>query len=186
MLEFKIMALPAKIGRPLLLTPELRDSIVETVKVVKYLSVAANANGINEKTAERWNKLGRVHEEKNHPEGDDCTTNCTEQEVAFRSFYTAIKKAKAESTKSNLEKIKTIAERANKWEGIAWIEERTDPAKFGLKTRTDHKHSGSINSVHTVLSLEQRQRMLKAANDALTLETTQDENGVFIPVQDES
>jgi hypothetical protein len=61
------------------------------------------------------------------------------------------------------------------------------PDKFGLKNRVEHNYSGQIEHTHKLVPLEQRQRLLKAANDALTLESTQEieEAEVISPVQDE-
>lgn len=174
-----------KKGRPSLLTPEFQEKYVNAVKDLRYLNLAADLVGVNIQTINRWRKEGRKHEETYHPDGDDCTINCDTDLVAKRSFYTAVKTAIAEAVQSDLQDIEIIAKRSNKWEGIAWKLERTMPDKFGMKNRIDHKHSGKVEHTVKLLPVEQRQRILKAANDALMLETTQDENGVFIPVQDE-
>lgn len=176
-----------KIGRRLALTPELQEAYVNAVKDLRYLNLAADLVGLHVQTINRWRKFGRLHDEKFHPDGDDCSSICDEESVAFRSFYLAVKQAIAQSVRTDLNEIETIAKRANKWEGIAWKLERTMPDKFGLKNRVDHNYSGKIEHVHKLVPLEQRQRLLKAANDALTLESAQEieEAEVVSPVQDE-
>jgi hypothetical protein len=174
-------------GRKLLLVsePELISKFVSLVEDVFYVSKAAEGLGIHRQTAERWMKNGETHKKKTHPDGDNCTLYCEEDMVAFRRFFDEVKSAQTRFTQENMQMIKS--HRPKNWMAGAWLLERTQPDEFGLKTRTETTHKGRVDHIHTLVPLEQRQKLLKAANDALMLESTQEieEADVISSVQDE-
>jgi len=174
-----------KTGRPLSLNPKLQEEFIEALKSVRYLNLASDIVGIHVDTINRWRKYGAKHEKDFHPEASACTDKCDIQQVAFRSFYVAVKQAIAIATRKDLDEIQNIAKRANKWEGIAWTLERTNPAQFGLKSRVEHVGEGGGPIKHKLLAPDRQALILKAAQESLAIETQQDEDGTFVPVEDE-
>lgn len=174
-----------KKGRPCLLTPELREKIAASVREVKYLSFAAQSEGINPRTSERWMKLGKLHEENAHPEGDSCTTSCEPDLVAFRTFFISIKKAQAEFTKSRMEQITKAGKEPRNWMANAWQLERTMPNEFGLKTRMEHTGEGGGPIKHKLLDPNRQKLILEQAQKAQAIETQQDaiEGEIIDPVE---
>lgn len=96
-----------KEGRPLMLTPEMQNKIVSYIRSGNYAHVAAVASGISERTFLSWMERGR-DEDSVEP---------------FRSFFTSIKEAEANS------EILTVALIRNQvndnWTaGMTWLERR--------------------------------------------------------------
>lgn len=165
-----------KVGRKFLLTPEIRDAMVEAIGTVRYMSLAAEAVGIHPQTAQRWMKLGEKHLLQYHPDGDDCTASCDEDSTALRSFFVAIKKARAEATKAGLSNLKEHAK--SNWQAGAWIEERTNPELFSIKSKVEHTGEGGGPIVHKLLSSSQKQALLSSMK--LQIEMEENEQGVFV------
>lgn len=163
--------------------PNLIEDFATIVRDVYYPTKAAEALKIHPQTAFRWLKEGEVHI-KTHfsPEygTSDCGEQCTTKEVALRAFYEAIKKAQAEFSRENMQNIKSHTKK--NWVAAAWLQERTQPNEFGLKTRMEHTGQGGGPIVHKLLSPEQRQRALKAANDANLIEMKRLSSGTYSSV----
>ena len=167
-------------GRKTKCTPELIKQFQEAIETVYYLSTACNYVKLHVGTATKWVKLGTQHEKEFHPDFGECDDSCDPDSVAKRAFAIALKEGQAKFNYDRLSNIKKHEAKA--FIPSMWLLERTQPEKFGLKTRTEHKYSGEVKFKFTT---EQRMRALKAAQDSLAIETTQDEDGVYVPVQDE-
>ena len=177
-------------GRRTKCTPELIDVFKKTIEEVYYITTACDKLHIHNVTATRWLASGNEHEKQFHPDLEDCNESCPEDKVAFRLFMIALKEGQANFNEKRLKSIQK--HEAKSFLPSAWLLERTQPDKFGLKTRTEHKVSGEVKSTINI-TVEQRQRALRAAqeslkidtNENLILDTAQDENGVYSPVQNE-
>lgn len=163
-------------GRPILLTKELQEEIVENVKIVGYAGVAFEAAGIHRATGDRWMRLGKQHLVESHSDGTECDESCDPQLSAFRQFFLSIKKAQAESTKTDLKAISDIGKDTKNWLPHAWRAERLNP-EYALRTKAeiDVKHSGEV--LHKMLPAEQKTKLLAVAQKAILLEEGKD--GVF-------
>jgi hypothetical protein len=174
------------VGRKSILTPEFTEKFAEVIGKCLYMSIASEAMGVNRQTPPRWIREADIHIKQSHPDGDDCTVNCDEDIVAKRAFSIAVKTAVANSKVEKLDSIDKAGNNPRNWTAKAWILERTDPDNFGMRNRTDVKVSGSVNHRHT-LDTSKRAKLLEIAQKSqqLAIETTQDEDGVYSPVQSE-
>jgi hypothetical protein len=178
-----------KTGRNTKCTPDLIEAFGKAIEEVFYITTASNLLKIHPQSATKWIKAGQDHEKEFHPDFGDCTDECDPDQAAFRLFFITTYTAQAKFNQEGLQNIKKAGKSSRYWMANAWVLERTQPDKFGMRTRSDIKVSGTVNHKHT-FNPEQRLRALKAASAALelegeTIETTQDESGTFIPVQDE-
>lgn len=177
-----------EVGRKSKLTPELTAAFAKAVEEIYYITKVCDLFSIHPHTIKTWLKKADDHEKIFHPEMDECTSNCDSDEVAFRTFKIAIKRAQALFQEDNLKALHK--HKKKNWLPAAWLLERTDPDNFGLKQRIDNKHSGTVNHIHSV-SIESRQRALAAANKALELDSqsekpieTEEQDGVMVPIED--
>jgi transposase-like protein len=173
-------------GRKSRLTPEFIEGFCKSIETVFYVSVAAKGHAINENTVGKWLREAQQHEKQSHPEGDDCTLNCGEDNVAKRTFARSLKRAQAKFQQSKLELIADAGKTIRNWPANAWLLERTDPDNFGMRNRTDVNVKGTVNHKHS-LDTSHRAKLLAIANKSqqLAIETTQDEDGVYHPVESE-
>lgn len=102
-------------GRPSKFTPERCDDIVHDIGNRIPYALAAQANGISEKTLYNWLEIG----EKHQLEGIDSD---------YTVFLQAVKKAERERMKKHLD---IIADRPERWTADAWILERRWHKYFG-------------------------------------------------------
>lgn len=184
------------IGRRSKCTPEMIKAIEEAVKNVFYLSVACPKVGLNYGSATRYMVEGNRHIQIYHPIDDsgeisDCTEHCDPDMAAKRRFLEAVKRGQANFTSSKIEKIAQAGENPRNWPANAFLLERTQPDKFGLKTRVDTVHSGEVK-FKPVVTTDRRKAILEAAQKSLTIDTQQDTietkqiaDGTFVPVEDE-
>ncbi len=103
-------------GRPCELTEGVVKEIVMGVNLGSSIELAANAAGISYATVRRWLAQGKK-DEKADVESD------------FRSFRSAIQKAKGKRASRWLARIEEAAKES--WQAAAWKLERTHPDLFG-------------------------------------------------------
>ena len=161
------------VGRKTILTKEIQEAICANVVECYYISTATEAVGINVKTTRAWIDKGRDHEKAAHPDGDPCDELCSESEVANRAFADAIKKAQATFSLNNMRSIGS--HRPKTFLAGAWLQERTQPDKYGMVNRTELSVSGTVKHQHS-LSIEQRKKALQAATDSLVIDTAQEDD----------
>lgn len=106
-------------GRPSLLEsdPELGPRIVAYVARGNYLSVAAEACGIDRATLKRWQQWGRDGREP------------------YATFSAALKAAKSKSEDESVERVRVGA---TGWQGAAWWLERSRPERWSSDRRMKH------------------------------------------------
>lgn len=100
-------------GRPSIYTPELGAKLCELVRAGLPLVKAAEHEGLTYETLRAWGKKNA-------------------------EFSVALKKARGESTKQSLDKIRAGVPG---WQGEAWYLERSDPKNWGrrLEVKQDPK-----------------------------------------------
>lgn len=161
--------------------PDFVKEFIENVEVMFYPGKAAEALGVARQTVGNWLNDGEAHIKSRHADLSECDDSCDSDLVAKRAFLVSVKRAQAEFTRFNTKQIKVHT--TKNWMASAWLLERTQPDEFGLKARVEHTGKDGGPITHKVCSPDQIQRALNAAK--LTIETEQDENGTFIPVQSE-
>lgn len=117
----------SKIGRPVLLNPELQDRICEQVRNGNYIETASAFVGVAKSTLYEWLKKG-----------------ARESEGIYHEFSNAVGVAMAEAEIRDVNAITTASANGN-WQASAWRLERKDPKKWG---RRDHL-TAEIDSAHT-------------------------------------
>lgn len=162
----KITGIPAKRGRKLALTPELEEKYYEIYRESMTHKTTAEACGISNDTAIKYRKLGERHITMFHANGEPCTQECDPDIVAMRRFFEITKRIKAENTMELVGSIKRAGKEPKNWTANAWLLERTNPNEFGLKQRVEHTGANGGPITHRLLPLEQRQRILAAAQAA--------------------
>lgn len=155
-------------GRKTILTKELEDRIAEVIEDVYYVGTACEYVGLSKNTGHRWIDTARDHVKQFHPEEEDCDEHCGEFIVAQRRFWTRIKMAQAVYEVNNQRQIKAHGNKT--FLAPAWRNERVMPGKYGMVNRTELSVSGTVKHQHSI-SIEQRQKVLKAAADSLTIDT---------------
>lgn len=105
-------------GRPTKLTPALAETILKVVRTTGSFEDACRVAGIGESTFYRWKADGQ-----RQPSGE------------FRDFWEAVKKAQA-SRRVGFER-KLLKHGKEHWQAIAWLAERTEPARYALKVRLE-------------------------------------------------
>jgi transposase len=103
-------------GRPSKLTPEVREEIVEAIKIGNYPEIAAAAAGISKTTFYGWMK-----------EGTD-----EKAELEFQQFREEVEKAKAFAERADIALIDTAAN-AGSWQAAAWKRERSGGDRWRQK-----------------------------------------------------
>ncbi len=123
-------------GRPpALMRRDLRDQIVEAVKRGNYVEVAAAAVGINKSTLVDWLRVGR--RSLNLLEaGDVMPSDMTGMEAAATVLSAAVASAVAESEKSMLGTIETLADKGSAQAAI-WRMQHRFAGRWGPKNRPD-------------------------------------------------
>ena len=106
-------------SRPTILTEELTDSLCLLLRHGHYIDTACALAGVHKQRVYEW--LAKADE----PEAKE----------AYIVFADSIKKARAEAEHVSLGVIRDAGEKS--WQAAAWYLERTQPDKYGQKTRTD-------------------------------------------------
>jgi transposase len=120
-------------GRPILLTPELHEEIIDNLRAGAYVETAAAAAGVNKTTFYEWLKRGaRAKREDKWPKADQ----------KFVDFSNAVKRAQADSEMRDLGLIGLAA--ATNWTAAAWRLERKHPERWGRRERHDVNLTGTL------------------------------------------
>lgn len=175
-----------KTGRKTKCTPEFIEQFALTVEKVYYLRTAAKGFGLHFDTVERWMSEGEKHLRTHlneYKEVEECNDTCDENLVAFRTFLISVKVAQSKFTQSNLNELHK--HKVKSWQAAAWLLERMQPEDYAMTQRIEQKNTNINIDSSKLLDMGQRQKALNAAREALAIETTQDEDGIFIPVQSE-
>jgi hypothetical protein len=160
-------------GRKTILTKELEEKIASAVEDVYYVGTACEYVGVSKHTGYRWMDTARDHLKQFHPEQEECNELCDEFIVAQRRFSDRIKRAQAKYEVDNQKQIKKHGDK--NFFAAAWRLERPMPDKYGLRTRQDISVSGTVKHQHSI-SIEQRQKVLKAAADSLIIDTEKEDS----------
>jgi len=110
--------IPNNVGRPSKFTPERRAAIIDAISHRIPYELAAEANGIAERTLHHWLDVGYQHQL------DGLDTDYTE-------FLQSIKRAEMTKIREHGD---IIAARPERWQADAWILERRWPKHYGNNT----------------------------------------------------
>lgn len=99
---------------PTLLTQELADQIVASLRAGNYITVATKAAGVNRITFNGWMAKGRSGKAS---------------DAQYRELRTRVESARAEAETRAVAQIARAA--ANNWQAAAWLLERTAPERWG-------------------------------------------------------
>lgn len=102
-------------GRPSKFTPERRADIIAAISRRAPYQLAAEANGITERTLYLWLELGAKHFDE-------------EIESEYADFFQAIKRAEMQKI---MEHTDMIAAKPERWQADAWLLERRWHKHFG-------------------------------------------------------
>lgn len=101
------------LGRPSKLTDEVREEIVEAIKMGCYPEIAATAAGVSAATYYRWMEEGAREE----------------AELEFRDFRESVTRARAFSERADIALIDTAAN-AGDWRAAAWKRGQSSPERW--------------------------------------------------------
>jgi transposase len=113
------------IGRPPKLNAERQERILQALRAGNYVEVAARYGGIGYSTMRTWIERGEK-----------------ETDGPYRDFMEAVEKARAEAEVGMVAVVKNAAR--TQWQAAAWWLERSFPARWGRRDRTDVDHSGTV------------------------------------------
>lgn len=100
-------------------SPALAEQIVASVRAGNFRTTAAGAAGIDQKTLREW-----VHKGDKQRDGHP-----------LKEFGKALRKAEKHAQATMVMRINKAG--AEDWKAIAWILERLNPRKYGLKVRVE-------------------------------------------------
>ena len=121
-----------KMGRPGILTDELRETIATAVRGGNYIEVAAGYAGINKDTLFDWLRRG-AREKRRVDNSDDHRVRIRTSEQRYVEFSDTMLKAEAEA---EMRDVLLIGEAAKtQWQAAAWRLERKKPKKWGRTSR---------------------------------------------------
>jgi hypothetical protein len=127
-----------RLGRPTILTAELKDEIVARVREVGALATAARCAGVSVRVAREWFARGL---------GQDPDRPCT---PLFADFAHGIEKARGDFVARRIRRIEQAAE-GGTWTADAWAVERIDPDTWGRKDRVDVSGTITFTEVRGLL-----------------------------------
>lgn len=131
-------AVPQRVGRKTLLTPELQAEIEQILKEGHYQSVAIDIVGISQDCYYRWLREGERAKAKIEDGGA-----LAADEQRYYEFYETVKKAIAFGIRRDINRIDLAGEQD--WKAIAWKRERMNPDLFALRGRVDINQNTNIN-----------------------------------------
>lgn len=155
-----------RMGRETLLTPELQDEIVQILKEGHYQQVAVDCVGIYKGTYYGWLRQGKAAAIK-----QESGETLTESELSRLNFLNAIKKAKAEGIRHDINLI-TKAGKEGSWQALAWKRERMNPELFGRKDRVEvdskveQKVSFNTKQVEEIIQSLPEEELIRIVRDA--------------------
>ncbi len=140
---------PVGQGRPSVLNPETVARLAQLVEVCNSIEDSAGALGLHRATVFNWLKQGR----EDGREG---------RQTPHRDFFDAIERAKA---KRRLNFSTRLTHHGLKdWKALAWLAERTDPQRFGLRVRVqvNEELERMYDKLQQGLAPEEYERALEA------------------------
>lgn len=114
----------------LLLTDEVHDRIVGTLRLGNYVEHAASYAGISRGTLYNWLKKGDEARAKRESGGE-----LDEVEERYARFSEDVDNARATAVVRNVSIIQQAAQ--TNWQAAGWWLERTAPQHFGRQVRTE-------------------------------------------------
>ena len=135
-------------GRPNKLAPEVRESILRSMRLGLFAEQAAQLAGIAERTLDDWIRKGRDGVEP------------------YASFYADFSAAKAQGEQSYVGVIGKAAASGN-WNAAAWILERRHPKRWGPKVRmiVEEEQRDFLERLRARLTPEAYAAVIRAATD---------------------
>jgi transposase len=135
----------SKGGRPTKLTPEVRERILRVVRETGCFEDACRVAGIAESTLYDWKARG-----------------LRETSGQFSEFSEAIKRACADRRVGFEREIRKHGKQH--WQAIAWLAERTEPARYALKVRieVEQELTNALAKLRKRLPAEQYESVLDA------------------------
>jgi hypothetical protein len=133
-------------ARPIKLTPEVQQKIVEAIKMGNYIETAAAYAGISKNTLYDWMKRGA--REKDRIAGTNRKPKATE--APFVEFSDAVEKALAAAEIRDVMLIGKAAE--TQWQAAAWRLERKFPDRWGRKERLEVAAEVDVSSYVNALN----------------------------------
>jgi hypothetical protein len=135
-------------GRPNKLAPEVRESILRSMRLGLFAEQAAQLAGIAERTLDDWIRKGRDGVEP------------------YASFYSDFSAAKAQGEQSYVGVIGKAAAGGN-WNAAAWILERRHPKRWGPKVRmiVEEEQRDFLERLRARLTPEAYAAVIRAATD---------------------
>ncbi len=103
--------------RPLKLTPDVQDRIVQAIQAGNYIEIAAQYAGVGKTTLYRWLSLAE------DPDADE----------VYRHFRDAVESARSAAEVRNVALIQKAANDGT-WQAAAWYLERTSWQRWGRRT----------------------------------------------------
>lgn len=130
-------------ARPIKLTPDVQQKIVEAIKMGNYIETAAAYAGISKNTLYDWMKRGA--REKERITGTNRKPKAGE--APFVQFSDAIEKAMADA---EVRDVLIIANAAKEnWQAAAWRLERKYPDRWGRKDKVHAEVKQDVNVTNT-------------------------------------
>jgi hypothetical protein len=118
-------------GRPLKLTPEVIEKIVEAIELGATFEHAANYAGVSYSTFARWRQWGEEAIERRKNPNIKKGTKEWNWEQPFIEFWEAIKGAEGQGVITNLKNITSAGKES--WQASAWILDRRYPKDYGRR-----------------------------------------------------
>lgn len=131
-------------GRPGKLTPELSEKVIQLMLEGNYLTTAAQAVGVSERTLHRWLERGDDVEAKaleQAEEDGDLYEHISPDEWVYLDFRHAVKSAAAYA---ETELLRQAATGALGWQAPMTILERRHPQRWRRSDRHEHEHTGAV------------------------------------------
>lgn len=149
----------------LLLTDEVHDRIVGTLRLGNYVEHAASYAGISRATLYNWLRKGDEAREKR-----ESGATLDENEERYAKFSEDVDNARATAIVRNVSIIQQAAQ--TNWQAAGWWLERTAPQHFARQTRTELSgpNQGPVQVSVT------RDELLEEISRLLDVVTTDDED----------
>ena len=149
----------------LLLTDEVHDRIVGTLRLGNYVEHAASYAGISRATLYNWLKKGDEARAKR-----EIGAELDEVEERYARFSEDVDNARATAVVRNVSIIQQAAQ--TNWQAAGWWLERTAPQHFGRQMRTEVSGPNQ-GPIQVTVS---RDELIEEINRLLDVVTTDDED----------
>lgn len=135
-------------ARPTILTADVRDSIVRSMRLGLFAEQAAQLAGIAERTLDNWVRQGKDGVEP------------------YATFYAEFCAARAQGEQAYVGVISKAAA-SGEWSAAAWILERRHPKRWGPKVRmiVEEEQRDFLERLRARLTPEAYAAVIRAATD---------------------